>query len=240
MATYVMSDIHGEYDQLIELLNKIELKDNDILYVLGDMVDRGPNPIKVVKKFMEMPNVIPIVGNHEYMALCCLDFLCKEITKESIASLTDEMIDDLLCWQQNGSGTTIDEFVALPLDEKKDIIDYLKDFSLYEKVNVRGQKYLLVHGGLGNFSKDKAIEDYELFDLIWERSDYGFKYFDDVIIITGHTPTCNIEENPNPNYIYKGFGQIAIDCGACFEGGRLACICLDTGEEFYSSGNIIQ
>ena len=35
-------------------------------------------------------------------------------------------------------------------------------------------------------------------------------------------------------YIYRKNNHIAIDCGACFPGGRLAAICLDTGEEFYS------
>ncbi|SKB93360.1 serine/threonine protein phosphatase 1 [Lachnospiraceae bacterium] len=67
--TYVISDIHGGYDQFIELLNLIQLKDTDILYILGDVVDRGPHPIKTLLKLMEMPNVICIVGNHELMAL---------------------------------------------------------------------------------------------------------------------------------------------------------------------------
>ena len=42
MATYVISDIHGECDMFLEMLEKIELKDSDILYILGDVVDRGP------------------------------------------------------------------------------------------------------------------------------------------------------------------------------------------------------
>lgn len=32
-------------------------------------------------------NVIPIVGNHEFMAITCLDFLCREITMETIAAI---------------------------------------------------------------------------------------------------------------------------------------------------------
>ena len=35
MATYVISDIHGEYDMLMDLLEKISLQDSDTLYVLG-------------------------------------------------------------------------------------------------------------------------------------------------------------------------------------------------------------
>ncbi len=53
-------------------------------------------------------------------------------------------------------------------------------------------------------------------------------------VVTGHTPTQEIAGNPRPGYIYRANHNIAIDCGACFPGGRLAAICLDTGEEFYS------
>ena len=37
--------------------------------------------------------------------------------------------------------------------------------------------------------------------------------------------------------VIRRMTRIAIDCGACFPGGRLAAICLETGEEFYSSDN---
>ena len=84
MAYYVMSDIHGEYEQFVELLGKINLKDEDTLYVLGDILDRGPHPIKVMRKLMEMPNAVCLVGNHELMAQECLRFLMKEVTDQSI------------------------------------------------------------------------------------------------------------------------------------------------------------
>ena len=64
---YVVGDIHGEYDRFIEIIKKIQLKDSDSLYILGDIVDRGSHPIKTLLKLMEMPNVICLVGNHEFM-----------------------------------------------------------------------------------------------------------------------------------------------------------------------------
>ena len=85
MATYVVSDIHGEYDMFLELLDKIGLKETDTLYVLGDNLDRCPHPLRLLRKLMEMPNVVCLVGNHELMALECLEFLMKEITDMSIA-----------------------------------------------------------------------------------------------------------------------------------------------------------
>ena len=78
MATYVISDIHGEYDMLMDLLEKMSLQDEDILYVLGDVLDRGPHPIKTLRQLMAMPNVICLVGNHELMALESLKFLMQE------------------------------------------------------------------------------------------------------------------------------------------------------------------
>ena len=97
MAVYVISDIHGEYDKFMELLDRIGLKETDTLYILGDVLDRGPDPIRVICKLMEMPNVIPIVGNHEVMAITCLDFLCKEITEETIAGIEAGMAEELSC-----------------------------------------------------------------------------------------------------------------------------------------------
>ena len=237
MAAYVISDIHGQYDMFMELLDKIGLRDTDTLYILGDVLDRGPHPVKVMKKLMEMPNVICVVGNHELMALDCLKFLMKEITDSSIDELDKEILDDLVTWQINGSKPTIDEFRELKPEERQDVIDFIREFSIYEEVTAAGKDYLLVHAGLGNYSPKKEIFDYSLHDLVWVRADYDRKYFDDTIVISGHTPTQEIKDNPKPGYIYRKNNHIAIDCGASVPGGRLAAICLDSGEEFYSSTN---
>ncbi|MBE5872009.1 MAG: fructose-bisphosphatase class III [Lachnospiraceae bacterium] len=237
MASYVIADIHGQYDQFMELLTGIQLKDTDTLYILGDVIDRGDHPVKMLLTLMEMPNVICIVGNHELMALECLEFLCKEITVESIEELDPELIEKLLNWQINGSEPTIDEFSRLDPDTKQEIIEFIKDFSLYEEVSVNGTEYLLVHAGLGNYSPEKEIDDYSLKEIVWDRADYDVQYFEDVYVVSGHTPTQIIDKNPRPGYIYRNNNHIAIDCGGCFPGGRLAAFCLDTGEEFYSSVN---
>lgn len=221
----------------LELLEKIHLKETDTLYVLGDVLDRGPHPIKTLMKLMEMPNVVCMVGNHEVMALECLTFLMKEVTDISLEELDEEMLDNLVTWMYNGAKTTIDEFKELDSCEKQNVIDFIYDLLIYEDITVGNQAYLLVHAGLGNFAPQKDIEEYSLYDLIWTKADYGMKYYDDIYVITGHTPTQTIEENPNPGFIYRYNNHIAIDCGAHYLGGRLAAICLDTGKEFYSSPN---
>ena len=71
--------------------------------------------------------------------------------------------------------------------------------------------------------------------FVWARPDYCVPYYKDTIVVTGHTPTQLIPGNDNPGYIYQKYNHIALDCGACFsEQGRLAGICLETGECFYS------
>ncbi len=234
MATYVISDIHGEYEKFLELLKRIDLKESDTLYILGDVVDRGPHPIKVLLKLMEMPNAIMMVGNHELMALECLKFLQKEITEESVNELSEEDANNLIAWMQNGSETTIKEFRELDAEQREEVIEYLKESLIYEEISAGGKDYLLIHAGLGNYTPVKDIEDYSLKELVWDRAEYDIQYFPDKYVVTGHTPTQNIEGNSRPGYIYRGNNHIAIDCGASWPGGRLAAICLDTGEEFYS------
>lgn len=229
---YCVSDIHGEYDKFMRLLEKIHFSDSDVLYVLGDVFDRGPHPIQVLFEMMKHPNIIPIVGNHELMGITVLKFLMKEITEENIGSIDDRMMQSIINWQMNGSDTTTGEFHKLSLEKRQEVMKYLGEFSAYEEVSAGNKDFLLVHAGLSNFSKRRSLDDYTLNELVWGRTDYEMKYFDDVFVVSGHTPTQNIKQNPRPGYIYRANNHIAIDCGACF-GGRLAAICLDTDEEFY-------
>ncbi len=64
-----MSDIHGNLERFESIMNQINLRDEDTLYVLGDVIDRYPYGIEILRKIMKMPNVKMILGNHEYMML---------------------------------------------------------------------------------------------------------------------------------------------------------------------------
>ncbi|MBO4750910.1 MAG: serine/threonine protein phosphatase [Lachnospiraceae bacterium] len=238
MATYVISDIHGEYDMFMELLEKIALSDADTLYVLGDMLDRGPHPIKVLQKIMEMPNVVCLVGNHELMALESLKFLTQEITPESIKQLDAEMLEGFLAWTgYNGGQATVDEFRTLRREEQKDVLEFLEELEIYEELTVAGKAYLLVHAGLGGYYPGKPLDDYTLKELVWDRAEYDIQYFENISVVTGHTPTQYIPGNEKPGFIFRQNNHVAIDCGAYIPGGRLAALCLETGEEFYVSSS---
>ena len=174
---------------------------------------------------------------HQYLGDFINEVKDENSIKEFAEKFSDDMFQKLYAWQRNGGIATTDELSKLDNETRKDVLDYVSDFSWYEKVAVNGQKYLLVHGGLGNFDIKRDIDDYSLDELVWSRVDYDVRYFDDVITVTGHTPTRYIEDNPRPGYVYRKNNHIDIDCGAYLPGGRLAAICLDTGKEFYTSVN---
>ncbi len=232
MATYCMSDIHGEYEAYKALLERIGFSGRDTLYVLGDAIDRGPRSMDVLMDMMMRPNVIPLIGNHEYMALSCLRFLASEITEESLDRVDDDAIRGLLEWQTVGGSETIESFGRLSAEDKADVLEYLEEFSLYEEVRCGGEDYVLVHAGLLNFSPERPLSDYSLPEMVFRVPDYSKVYYPDKYLVTGHLPTAAIKDNPAPGRVYRANRHIAIDCGCTF-GGSLAAICLETGEEFY-------
>ena len=231
---FVLSDIHGQYGKYRAMLQAIGLRPDDTLYVLGDVLDRGPEPVELLYDMMSRQNVVPILGNHEFMAAYCLGFLMQEITDEAIAGLDGTRLAALSEWLDpaNGGRATLDAFRRLSPEDREDILDYLGEFSLYEEVSAGGKDYVLVHAGPGNFSPDRPLEDYAPDELILGRPDYDRAYFPGKYLVTGHMPTRNIPGNPEPDRIFKRNRHIAIDCGCAF-GGPLGAICLDTGKEIY-------
>lgn len=231
---YVISDIHGCYEEYIKLLEKIQFSQDDELYVLGDVVDRGPEPIKVLQDMMLRPNVYPILGNHDYMALKVLKKLNVEIREDNVDNHLDgDDLIDYLYWMQDGGNTTLEQFRKLSMNEKGEILEYLQDFSVCEEIFIDNKRFILVHADLYGFEENKNLDDYALGDFIFRRAEYGKRYFKDenTIIVTGHTPTVLIREDKMP-LVYRGNGHLAIDCG-CVYGERLAAYCLDDGRVVY-------
>ena len=231
---YAVSDIHGCYDKYIQLLRRFDLRPTDTLYVLGDMIDRGPDGLKILLDMSMRPNIVPFLGNHEYAALTCLPWLMEELTEENTEP--DKLLWRLKSvqgWMSDGGETTITEFRRLSTEARQDVLDILEDLTVYEEVEAGGREFVLVHAGLGGFSPDKALDDYGLDELILSRPEPGQVYFPDKYLVFGHTPTpYYMGVQPEDARIYRKDMMIAIDCG-CASGGPLGCICLDTLEEIY-------
>ena len=64
MATYICSDIHGQYQKFKNMLKKIKFSDKDTMYILGDVIDRGPESIKLLADIMSRENITLLLGNH--------------------------------------------------------------------------------------------------------------------------------------------------------------------------------
>ena len=62
---YVMSDIHGNYEKFTEMLNKINFSKEDVLYIIGDVIDRMSGGLKIIDYIIGHKNVFYIKGNHE-------------------------------------------------------------------------------------------------------------------------------------------------------------------------------
>lgn len=66
MATYAIGDVQGCYDELRQLLNLIKFKPQvDVLWFCGDLVNRGPKSLEVLRYVRDLPNKVVILGNHD-------------------------------------------------------------------------------------------------------------------------------------------------------------------------------
>lgn len=225
---YVISDIHGYYEEYLKLLKQINFKESDNLYVLGDIVDRGPEPVKVLQDMMFRVNVFPLLGSHDYAAMKLL--LTMQDAKESNAPLSGGQ-KELKEWMQNGGAVTAQQFIELDDEERENLLDYLEEFLLYAEVKAGRNRYVLVHAGLDHFSPERDLEDYHYSELIYHKPDYNKVYFKDRILVTGHCPTFKIDEQYRGMIVEKN-NHVAIDCGAAY-GERLGAYCLETGKKYY-------
>ena len=229
---YVISDIHGCREQLLELLAKIQFSETDTLYVLGDVLDRGFDPMGTLRDLMERKNIIFIIGNHDYL----FHYFVKRLGFDLMDFQHEDDKWDLRSWLKDGGLPTMDSFLELSDEKKQQIVVYLENASLYEEFECNEKKYVLTHAGIRDFEEGKALEEYDFADFISGRADYSCRYFKDenTILVTGHTPTPCIREDGKPE-VYIGNGHIAMDCGCVF-GGRLAAYCFETEKVTYVEG----
>ena len=234
--TYAVSDIHGCYDKYRKLLKKIDFGSEDTLYVLGDVIDRGPAGFRILLDMASQPNIVNLLGNHEAMAIEALPGILRCIGEEE-DMFTEDEADAVDLWFYNGGELSFADLLWLNEDEAQRVIDYMNSMPLYKEIDVGGRKFILLHGGLENFSESRPLTDYEPEEILWCRPEPDTVYYLDNYVIFGHTPVqllCNgFGEEDGTAKIFHNKKAIDIDCGCAFPGGQLACLCLDTMEEFY-------
>ena len=227
---YVIADIHGEFDKFLEMLDLIEFGDTDQLFILGDIIDRGPKSLELIEFCMENEdNIELLLGNHEDLML-----------------MYYEGKIEAFLWFINGGKVTYESFEGLSLTKKLDILNFLDSRSLGKIVD----NFVLVHAGISPSEKSlpvrEALAQQSKEDLLWIREDF-INYptgLDDHVVIFGHTPVSSIceirqEEMNEPYAIWHddiyARDKIGIDCGVVrkSEGGHLGVLRLDDMKEFY-------
>ncbi len=210
---YCISDIHGEGDRFQRMLETICFSEEDTLYILGDVIDRGPDGLKLLEQIMESPNMVLLLGNHEDMCLNAMQ--CG-----------DEMSQRL--WKRNGGQKALMELTLLRRPEERErILSFIASLPECLDVSVNGQLFHLVH----------AMPGESRFTRIWGRPEADFvSPRKDCLTILGHTPTNYLTRNDfEPFSIYHGKGFVDIDCGCGHRTPyrRLACLRLNDMREFY-------
>ncbi len=228
---YVSSDWHGvPLDRIRRLLSLASFSDEDYLFVLGDVIDRGEHGIALVKWLMLQPNIRLLRGNHEDMLLSC-DFLFREVTEETVGRLSAPDMEAYLRWMDNGASPTVTALLRESPEARVDIVEFLRDTPAYDTVSAGGRDFVLVHAGLGNYADGKPLTDYLPHELLRMRPDCSDTYSRDFITVLGHTPTGYFDPTCRGRML-KTDTWWDIDTGAA---GGLSpmLLCLDDLREYY-------
>ena len=130
MSTYACSDIHGQYELYKKMLDGIQFSDKDRLFVLGDVIDRGPQSIELLKDIMNRKNVKCLLGNHELMM---------------IDHYRGNVLHDYWCYKNNGGDVTKAQFETLSQKEKNKIMHFLYNLRLQVELKIKDTTFLLSH-----------------------------------------------------------------------------------------------
>ncbi len=231
--TYAISDIHGCYDKYLEMLQTINFSSEDTLYILGDMIDRGPDGFKIMLDAASRPNVVGLMGNHEAMALEALSGMIQAAERGDDIPLYEDEAEAVELWFYNGGEISLADFLWLNDEERNTVWEYMNNMPLYREVSAGGKEFVLVHGGLGGFDEARPLDDYKAKEILWYRPKADTDYYPDKYTVFGHTPVQHFGTWNTEAKIYRNGTMIDIDCGCVFPNGRLGCLCLDTMEEFY-------
>lgn len=208
------ADLHGMlhlWRQIQEFCDK-----DDIIYVLGDAADRGPDSWETLKEVLRDPRVKYVRGNHDQMML--------DATNE------EEYYGDSHVWFSNGGYITYDQMMQD--GNYNSCLHHLsKQPFKREYIRADGTKIYLTHAGFTTGT------DPHYSDLIWDRDHWDDAAVEDTQnwVVCGHTPIPHLVSkydmwaNESQTVARKG-NKICIDAG-CFVTNKIALLDLDTFEE---------
>ncbi|MGD8492766.1 MAG: metallophosphoesterase family protein [Desulfobacterales bacterium] len=197
---FAVGDIHGCYEKLRALMDKIPLNmEQDQLLFIGDYIDRGPGSIEVLDYLIDLKKRLPgtlfLKGNHEDMLQNYLDG------------------NDRFTYLLNSGQQTLDAYLNKQ-DASEDYpvpsahLEFLNELRLYYQT----EDYIFVHAGMRN---KVPLESQKETDLLWIRDEFIYSDYDfGKRVVFGHTPFKEPLVQTN---------KIGIDTGAVY-GNRLTCV----------------
>lgn len=223
MRTFVVGDIHGQSEALLQVL-KLSYFNTEVdrLIVLGDIVDGGPNTFEVLEILLTIKDLIMITGNHDQWFI---RFLNGGIEYDA------DSFSEYQGWYQQGGKATRDSYKkhgykdTIPITHQT-IFNRMIPYYIDEK------NRLFVHGG---FDPRVPIEKQEPYTLMWDRNLIQMSRanvptpYKNVFI--GHTD-IQIRDDKTHKVISSDpiqypNGVIALDTGAGFD-GRLTLMDVDS------------
>jgi serine/threonine protein phosphatase 1 len=214
LSRYVIGDVHGQFEGLMLLMQQINLKPDDQIFFLGDLIDRGAQSAHVVDWVIQNGHTC-LKGNHEQMCL------------EAFGSPNSSSIWQ--SWLINGGSRTLESYGEAGMSNHH--LDWMEKLPLYYDLG----DYWLVHAGL-----DPSLEIYEQSssEFCWIREPFHRStapYFDSKTIITGHTITF-VFPGVKPGQVAQGIGWLDIDTGAYHpKSGWLTALELDSSTVYQAN-----
>ncbi|MDD2318870.1 MAG: metallophosphoesterase [Geobacteraceae bacterium] len=212
MNRYAIGDIHGGATTFRALLGKLGLRRGDRLYLLGDLIDRGPDSRGVLDTILNLREagftVRPIRGNHE-------DMLLRNISGDHDAWSPH--------WMEQLGAHMLQSFGIREVGELPErYVNLLLSLPLMELED----DYLLVHAGLA-FNTTDPIHDSQPHNLLWQESGIPDRNrLGGRITVTGHKfrPMRDIEASLLTDRIFVDNGAFT---GMLPELGNLVALDLD-------------
>lgn len=201
MATYCISDIHGNINLWCQIKDFINPKE-DKLICLGDCADRGEDGWEIIKDMLHGVYedwIIYVRGNHEQMLIDALDDYFNY----------DCLMDySYMLLAQNGGAETFSSAIQDPY-AKDWLVHLKKTIPFYEYLNTKEECIFLSHAGCswnrlkhhfdnGKFKKENPeMQEYLKKELLWNRKNFNDKYYYGYYDyqVFGHTPIPYIIQN---------------------------------------------
>lgn len=215
-----IGDVHGMYEKLIKLMDKIRFNpDEDLLIFLGDYIDRGPDPGRCLQYIFSLQQQYPdvvvcLMGNHEVMM--------SSYFMQKRGSYNNLIVDYAGSWLDNGGLETLKQLDEMDEGTKEELLQWVMNLP----VKYQYQDYFFCHAGV---DPDVPLTMQNEFDMLWRRQQWWEQYKGEETLVVGHTPVQKVmkltgKERRTSKPLFLTNHVIMCDTGAYMSGGKLSCV----------------